>query len=183
MQTNAQLIIEVGVWKGSTTLVLAKWLASQGRGVILSVDTWLGALEFWAGRDMEGKNTSAINPDFDLRLHNGYPSVYYTFLSNVIHANVTQYVVPFPVPSRVAADFAAGKDLQADLIHIDAAHEYADVKEDIRLWWKIVRPGGVLLGDDYPDWAGVKKAVDEFAQENSLKLEASKYKWWVTKPM
>jgi predicted O-methyltransferase YrrM len=77
--------------------------------------------------------------------------------------------------------------LQADVIHIDAAHEYDDVKEDIRLWWPLVRPCGVLLGDDYTHyWPGVVQAVDEFANEKQVAVNVAGKdtgydKWWVRK--
>ena len=50
------------------------------------------------------------------------------------HLELSQYVVPFPVPSTLAASFLA-EDLRwrADLIHIDAAHEYEDVQQDIKV--------------------------------------------------
>ena len=80
----------------------------------------------------------------------------------------------------------------ADLIHIDAAHEYPDVKEDIALYWPLLAPGGILLGDDYipgpgppgPGWPGVVQAVEEFVKQAGLQLHlGAGVKWWVKKPM
>lgn len=34
---GAQLIVEVGVWKGGSSLMFAEWLQEQGHGVVLSV--------------------------------------------------------------------------------------------------------------------------------------------------
>ncbi len=49
---------------------------------------------------------------------------------------------------------------QADLIFIDARHDYDSVLEDIRLWWPRVRPGGILAGHDFNHkWPGVERAV------------------------
>jgi hypothetical protein len=49
-----------------------------------------------------------------------------------------------------------------DLVFIDAAHDYASVKEDIHRWWPIVRDGGMLIGHDYNHkWPGVERAVAE----------------------
>jgi len=45
-----------------------------------------------------------------------------------------------------------------------------------------VKPGGILFGDDYWfTWIGVVKAVNRFAYEQSLPLEISDGKWFVTK--
>lgn len=68
-------------------------------------------------------------------------------------------VIPFPVPSSLAATFLAEKKIQADLVHIDAAHEYPDVVIDIDMWYPLVREGGTLLGDDFSNaWPGVVRA-------------------------
>lgn len=101
----------------------------------------------------------------------------------MVLSNVSDYVVPFPVPSRMAAEILSGHRVQADIIHIDAAHEYHDVLEDLRMWWPLVRPcGGVFFGDDYPGWAGVAGAVDEWAKHHDLKVENRDPKWVIVKP-
>lgn len=50
----------------------------------------------------------------------------------------------------------------ADLIFIDALHDYEHVKQDIALWWPKVRIGGILsLHDFNHKWPGVERAVAE----------------------
>ena len=172
---GVQTIVEIGVWKGLSASHLANYLKSQGGGVLFAVDTWTGNLHLW-----KRKIHDAIT---NLHLKNGYPTVYWTFLSNMVHEGVSEYIIPFPVTSRMASEFFEEKKLQADVIHIDADHEYDDAKEDIALWWPLVRPCGILLGDDYSQsWPGVVKAVNEFAKDNNLKLQTDGFKWFVRKP-
>jgi predicted O-methyltransferase YrrM len=59
-----------------------------------------------------------------------------------------------------------------DFVYIDADHSLEAVKKDLQ-WWNLIRNGGVLGGHDYGEHWGrfVKQAVDEFAAENSLKIE------------
>lgn len=50
----------------------------------------------------------------------------------------------------------------ADLVFIDALHDYEHVKQDIALWWPRVRVGGMLAGHDFNHkWPGVERAVAE----------------------
>ena len=162
---NASIIVEVGVWRGLSASLLAGALKRRRcGGVLFAVDTWLGALEFWNLRWSGGKE----DPTRDLELHQGYPHVYYTFLSNMVHLNLSRYVTPLPMTSRTAAALLREALVYPDLIHLDAAHEYADIKEDLDLWLPLLAPCGVLLGDDYMGgWPGVVQAVDELARRNS----------------
>jgi hypothetical protein len=54
----------------------------------------------------------------------------------------------------------------ADIIFIDASHDYKSVKSDIKVYWEKLGVGGRMLLHDYtyPKF-GVKKAADEFVKE------------------
>ena len=42
------LVVEIGVWKGGSTIHMASVLRDAGiDGVVLAVDTWLGSWEHW----------------------------------------------------------------------------------------------------------------------------------------
>lgn len=61
-------------------------------------------------------------------------------------------------------------DESLDAVFIDGDHRYDAVKKDLSFWWKKVKEGGQMLGDDF--WmADVKRAVTEFAQENNLEFD------------
>ena len=69
-------------------------------------------------------------------------------------------------------------------------YEYTDAVEDIRMWWSLLRPGGVLLGDGFAPggWDGVVRASCEHVARLGLEIyrpmEAGyvRKKWWVIKP-
>jgi hypothetical protein len=160
-QLRPQMILEVGTWKGASAIHMAKILKKLGlhSARIVCVDTWLGALEFW---------TNHKDPDRyqSLRLKNGYPSVYYTFLANVVLSHQQDVIIPFAAPSSLAARFFRMHGIQFPLVYIDGSHEYEDVYNDLVGFWPCVSSGGALFGDDFtPRWPGVIRAVAEFSDK------------------
>lgn len=67
-------------------------------------------------------------------------------------------------------------DQYFDWVYIDGNHLYEYVKKDLELAFQKVKVGGYVSGDDYTQhgwWeGGVKKAVDEFAENESVRLVA-----------
>lgn len=166
------VVIDVGVWKGQSTANLAATIRDNGLdGCVVAVDTFLGSPEHWG-------NDSGL-----FSTHRGMPDLYQTFLENIWTAGLHRYVVPMPQTSSCAAEILRNKSLLASLIHVDAAHAYADVIRDARDYWDVLAPGGTLIGDDYhPDWPGVVQAAQEFAETVQAPLTIDEPKWIVRKP-
>ena len=207
-EVRPHLALEVGVSLGGTSATIAKLLQEQGLGGrILSIDTWLGELGSWGDRltatggvqlnerqvaqqvaandawrrGVPQPSTSATFPS--LEWANGYPTIYYHFLSNMAQLGLNDTVIPFPVPSMAAAEFLQSHGILADLMHIDGAHDYLSARNDLAAWWPLLRPGGVLVGDDYAPWTqGVVQAFDEFANEHGVALAARASKAILRKP-
>ncbi len=63
-----------------------------------------------------------------------------------------------------------------DWIYIDGDHSYEQCLQDLKYAKEIVKPNGLILGDDYgwpgSKWQkpGVTKAVNEFKSENDFKM-------------
>lgn len=89
---------------------------------------------------------------------------YALFLHNTeAYPNITSY--------KMASLVAAELDLKADLVYIDAGHEYDDVKADVEAWTPHARK--VICGDDNsPDWPGVQ----QYAREIDANVEGRV--WW-----
>lgn len=63
-------------------------------------------------------------------------------------------------------------DNSLDAVFIDADHSYEAVTKDLNFWWKKLKIGGWLLGDDYKSChPGTTRAVDEFTHKNNLQIE------------
>ena len=72
--------------------------------------------------------------------------------------------------------FEKQQDNYFDWIYLDGDHSYEGVLRDLKSSQRVVKSGGIILGDDYR-WAfqrhgkpGVTAAVDEFIKETGLKL-------------
>jgi len=178
VDTKPKTIIEIGTWKGGSAIHMGNLLKLAGSSAqIYCIDTWLGAAEFWTG-DL------ARTPERNLLLKNGYPQIYYQFLSNVVHNGLQDYITPIPVPSSIGAKILKAQGVKADLIYIDGSHEYDDVYADLNTYSELLNPGGVMFGDDYYSFADVGRAVNDFvatqkAQEIKKKLEIVNENFWV----
>jgi predicted O-methyltransferase YrrM len=151
-----KLIVEVGTWKGASAIHMANVVRSLGLDTgIICVDTWLGSPEHYLAQG-EGWRESLL-------LRHGYPHLYYTFLSNVVREGHTDRIVPLASTSENAARILAAKGVQPDLVYIDAAHEEEPAYRDFEIYWDLLAPDGLLIGDDYMNWEGVTKAAHRFA--------------------
>ena len=70
-------------------------------------------------------------------------------------------------------------DASLDWAYIDGDHTYEAVRADLEAYYRTIRPGGYLAGDDYgePGWwqDGVTRAVDEFAGRGELRIIGSQF--------
>jgi predicted O-methyltransferase YrrM len=156
-----EVIIEVGSWKGGSAIAMSKSLESVGllKSKIVCVDTWAGSIEHWKNEKWK----------LELGLKNGYPTIYEKFMANLIRSGYEKFVIPLPMSSKMAAEYLKSKGVKADLIYIDAAHDYESVKSDLESYDPLLTSNGVLFGDDYPH-RPVEEAAKDFAKSRNLSL-------------
>ena len=53
------------------------------------------------------------------------------------------------------------EDESVDFIYIDGNHQYLSVMEDLTIWNKKIKIGGVIAGHDF-SWSPVSRAIYEF---------------------
>lgn len=158
-----QRICEVGSWKGRSAIQMA--LATKTLKLnteIVCVDTWLGSPEHWARKSSDFY--------YSLRILNGMPRLYFTFLANVVRAGVQGVITPFPMTSENAAEIFSKMGVRFDIAYIDAAHEYGPAKRDLSAFYELLSDDGVVVVDDYALWDGVTRAVHDFSAERQLRF-------------
>ncbi|MBC8160106.1 MAG: class I SAM-dependent methyltransferase [Roseiflexaceae bacterium] len=140
-------VFEIGTYTGESTRVLA--LNSPPQAIVETLDLAPDEYERRVGR------TAHFQPGSAFR---------YTGQADKIR----QHLLAGP-----AFDFApfAGA---CDLVYVDANHTYAAVQADSAQAFKLVRPGGVIIWDDYrwddahPECYGVTRALNELARARPI---------------
>lgn len=153
-EAKPRLVIELGVWKGMSAIHMGGLLKGTG-AEILAIDTWLGSAAHLAA---PGRRAELMPVD-------GYPTLYRAFLANVFEAGLQDIITPLPMDGHSAAAALAALGVTAGVIHIDASHDHAACLHDLRSYWPLLEPDGILVADDYGTWPGVTRAVCEFAAE------------------
>ncbi|MBX9747200.1 MAG: class I SAM-dependent methyltransferase [Hyphomonadaceae bacterium] len=168
------IVLEVGTWKGASVITMAH--AARKHAVasqFICVDTWLGGIDGW----LDAKYRQS------LLLRGGYPSLFRQFIKNLQHEGISDRVFPLPNTSTAAYYILKKLGVHPNAVYIDGGHEFEAVSMDLKLYFDLLAPGGVLFGDDYdPYWSGVVRAVDSFAEANALELEIAGSKFLMCKP-
>ncbi len=163
-------ILEVGTWLGASAIHMARCLKASGlrSSVVVCVDTWLGSPENW-------HRVGPSHPEWGyerLGLKNGYPRLYFEFMSNVVTAGQHDLIVPLPQTSDNALVMLQRTGLKFDMIFVDGAHEEEPAYKDLNNYTALLSENGILFGDDYPNWDGVRCAVHRYADEQGLDFVA-----------
>ncbi|MFH1862003.1 MAG: class I SAM-dependent methyltransferase [bacterium] len=142
-------------------------LASQctGRGVIVEIGSWKGKSTIWLAMGLENSAAAKQTKIFAIDPHSGssehqemYGEVrtFEEFKANIANAQINHLIVPLVKASEQAAD---EMDQAVELVFIDGAHEYEFVKLDFELWFPKVIDGGIMAFHDTTLWPGPKRVV------------------------
>lgn len=136
---KADSVIEVGSWKGRSTHALL----SACKGEVIAVDHWHGS-------ETEPAHKEAKDKD-----------IFKEFLDNCGNfKNLKSMVIPSLEAAQTAPD--------ADIIFIDASHEYNDVLSDIKAWEPKAKR--LICGHDYTGWPGVQRAATEYFGLDNIEI-------------
>lgn len=149
--------VEIGVYRGETSAILCnKYPKCQ----FTFIDLW----KVCAPDDSYAYDPMAKHTQDD------WDKIFREARGN-IHAASSDAII-LMASSKQAVDFYQNGSL--DFVFLDADHSYEAVSQDIRMWHRKVKTGGLLIGHDYGGFTdrigrtGVKKAVDEFFGESNV---------------
>ena len=166
-RTRPQLIIEVGTWKGHSANAMADICKSEKLGTkIICVDTWLGSQEHYLLEQWRPT----------LHIEHGRPKVWERFIGNTIRRSNHDCIFPLALPAATASVVLSEMGVKANLIYIDAGHEYDDVLSDISNYFPLLEPDGIMFGDDFHH-PPLARAVHEFAASARRGVARKGGKW------
>ena len=129
------VIVEIGSWKGKSTICLALGSMAAGGAKVYAVDPHKPLAEEGYVEDTEAE-----------------------FAKNIKAAGVESHVVPLVMTSEHAA---RGWDKPVALLWIDGDHRYEQVKRDFLLWEPHVMDGGIIAMHDTIRKQGPKRVLWE----------------------
>jgi predicted O-methyltransferase YrrM len=135
---RALTVVEIGSWKGRSTLALALGLRARGSGRVYAIDPHTGNTE-----------SIAIHGNID---------TFDEFIRNIQLAGVADVVESIRSSSHDAR--ARFTDGSVDVLFIDGSHEYSDVVMDINDWATTLADGSIVAFND-PLFPGVHRAIRE----------------------
>jgi len=133
-----------------------------GKGVIVEIGSWKGKSTIWLGKGSKSGNEVpiyAIDPHTGSSEHQKENKKIWTFeefKKNIKNANVDDIITPIVKTSK---DAAQNFDKPVEFIFIDGEHEHNFVKLDFDLWFPKVIDGGIMAFHDTTRFSGPKEVV------------------------
>lgn len=132
------VILEIGTWKGKSTLCLAQGSIDGGKNVpVYTIDPHTG---------------SAVHKE-----KFGIINTYIEYQRNMREAGVEHVITPIVATSQEAHDQWKGEPIE--LLWIDGEHEGDNVALDFRLWSPFLIPGGRIAFHDSME-SGPRKVIE-----------------------
>jgi predicted O-methyltransferase YrrM len=130
--------------QGRTLMRLAA--AVRGRGAIVEIGSWKGRSTVWlaAGAKLASQRVYAVDRHTGSR-EDPSATTLHEFLDNISRAGVADRIEPLVMSSAEACEIVRGG---VELLFIDGDHSFAGVQRDADMWLPRVVEGGVVLFHD-----------------------------------
>jgi predicted O-methyltransferase YrrM len=168
-------IVECGVWRGGSMMAVALALREIGdvNRELYLYDTYAGmpppedvdcAIDGLRAKERFAQAQTSADPAHWSRCYSSLDEVRRNVFGTDYPPDSIHFVagkVEETIPGDAPADIA--------LLRLDTDWYESTRHEMVHLYPRL-RPGGVLIIDDYGHWQGARKAIDEFIAERKLKL-------------
>jgi len=142
------VVVELGSWKGKSSVMLAGGLSGKRNPRLFCVDPF--------GQDESAEYQKQYYSDL---IEKQKASVEQIFRRNIEKCGVSSIVTPIKGYSFEACQ---GWTRPIDILFIDANHEYEPALRDFETWAPFVKVGGVVAFHDANDiWPGVLRVIAE----------------------
>jgi predicted O-methyltransferase YrrM len=126
-------VVEIGSWKGRSTVAICEALKQKPEVEFYAVDTFEGDPEIWKDGYKEELDNDSIYKEFQKN------TAEYGFLK-IIRTTSNEASIQFA-------------DESLDWVFLDGDHSYDAVCNDVRAWFPKLKYGGLLSGHDYTKFA------------------------------
>ena len=141
------VIVEIGAYRGASTVALAKGVKIAGLGLVNSIDPHLPATGLYGGKFSQNDH-----------IH---------YMENLESSGVTSWVNHICTTSQEAAsDWTS----PIDLLWIDGDHSYEGVASDIALWIPYIKDQGIVIFDDVVPRSEVEAAIRDHLPFSHFRL-------------
>jgi MMP 1-O-methyltransferase len=159
---NLAAAVDGWLREGEGELLFSLARACTGRGAIVEIGSWKGKSTIWLAKgSMAGNRVKvwAVDPHTGSEAL-GRVNTFEEFKRNITSAGLGEMVTPIVRPSQEAAAAFEGP---VELLFIDGAHDYASARADFDAWFPKVVDGGIVAFHDVLDPAcdGPRRVVLE----------------------
>jgi hypothetical protein len=172
-------MLECGVWRGGSMMLVAKTLIEAGdtSRTLHLFDTYEGHPKPDSKLDVDMWGNKALDEWIELR-KTDETSDWARVTIDEVRANMQSTGYPMDrvrlVKGMVEKTAAANVPEKLALLRLDTDW-YASAKVALESFWPRLEVGGVLIVDDYGHYKGQRKAVDEFFASNAQLLHRIDY--------
>lgn len=145
-QEKPDICVEIGIFGGRSIVPCAAALRENGSGVVYGIETWSPAV---ATEHFTSEENDAWWKEVD------FPGIKRNFLAFIAKHDLTRQIRVLECPSREAYVLFD----RIDFLHIDGAHSVFNAAEDVVLYAKKLKVGGIVVLDDI-DWPTTGPAHD-----------------------
>ena len=150
-----------------------------GRGLVIDVGTFLGGSAEALLEGMDGKGRLVTLDTFT-----GSPE---SITAKVPPERMVQYALQRLARFGGQVTLIAGASIStaalfarqsADLVFIDAAHDYANCRADIAAWLPVLKPSGLMVGHDFEKRVAEDLAWDEIVERSVMEYDKKSQAHW-----